>query len=82
MTRGSAGMTRGSGNDRREVKDDRRGKDGGTGMTRRTGGTTLFFRHSREGGNPDNMKMYSDMRHGPTSSLDPRLRGDDKRERE
>jgi hypothetical protein len=27
------------------------------------------------------MKMYSDMRHGPTSSLDPRLRGDDKRDR-
>ena len=55
---------------------------GTAGMTRGSARMTLFFRHSREGGNPDNMKMYSDMRHGPTSSLDPRLRGDDKRERE
>jgi len=27
------------------------------------------------------MKMYSDKRYGPNRTLDPRLRGDDRRER-
>jgi hypothetical protein len=40
----------------------------------------IFFRHSRGGGNPDNIKMYRDMRYGPTSGLDSRLRGDDEKE--
>jgi hypothetical protein len=39
MTKGTAGMTRGSGNDRREAKDDRRGKDGGAD-DKRDGGMT------------------------------------------
>ena len=50
-------------------------------MTEESAGVTLFFRHSRAGGNPDNMKMYSDMRYDPTRALDPRLRGDDRTER-
>jgi hypothetical protein len=55
------------GDDKRERGDDGRGA-----------GMSLFFRHSRGGGNPDNMKMYGDMRYGLTR-LDPRLRGDDGR---
>jgi len=44
-------------------------------MSTRTG------RAAEGSGNPDNMKMYDDMRYGLTSKLDPRLRGDDERVR-
>jgi hypothetical protein len=44
-------------------------------------GVTLLSRHSRESGNPDNMKMYSDKRYDPIRRLDPRLRGDDEKGR-
>jgi len=44
-------------------------------MSTRTG------RAAEGSGNPDNMKMYDDMRYGLTSRLDPRLRGDDERVR-